>query len=427
MIKYRKVSSWKFGRNFTKSPQQSLLDLEMTQAEAIYVKRLKGQSFLLCHFDQLAELNLISHFQNQSLGVTTQAQDSFQLTNSTFTFGLSDWLSTLQRFLAVALTQQIETQTQSVIDIGQMIKQPIEWSLFHLGLQCDLRKANRSRDLQILNLIKLFKQGLNSPYTRLFPSVHGFNSWRLSQRRLSKLLSQVPSQGPMLAVNDVYAFTEWQQHLAESIIWSLLLLEQDSKTMQELKTEVNEALAQQAYQTDSLAKLPKLACFIYEVLRLFPPVWLSSWGKVSDLQNQSDLFQSIKQDLNPQTVLMSTALHSHFREIDWPSPFSFQPQRFLGIFYGAQAPQSFVPFGSGAQGKRQTQIAVHTIASVLSSILRRGRLNIEPSSWLPLQFPLQYGPNTVPEWIGTGFGIPPQLQGQFTLDESYIYIPSARI
>ena len=72
MIKYRKVSSWKFGRNFTKSPQQSLLDLEMTQAEAIYVKRLKGQSFLLCHFDQLAELNLISHFQNQQLFVILQ-------------------------------------------------------------------------------------------------------------------------------------------------------------------------------------------------------------------------------------------------------------------------------------------------------------------------------------------------------------------
>ena len=427
MIKYRKNSSWGLSRNFKKSPHQALLSLEPTPSEAVYFK-LKGQAFLFCHFEQLHALQLFTSLDHQPLPLEKSRQIShFQLQNSDFVFQFSEWLSTLQRFLAVALTHHIESKAQPMIEMSQIVQAPIEWTLFHLSMQCDLRKATRTNDRQMVKIVESFQRGLKSPYTRLFPSVYGFNSWRLNHGNLSKKLQQVQSETPGLSVEDCYAFTEWQKHLSETITWTLLLLEQFPQLMDDLKRELNEVLSNQAYQAQSIFKLPKLVCFIYETLRLFPPSWLSLWGQISEFHDQKDLFQVDQTGLNDQTIILSTPLHSHYQEQDWPSPHTFRPERFLAIFYGAQAPKSFLPFGTRSKGHTLSLVSLHTIAAVLSSILRRGRLRIDPTSWQPLQFPISYGPNSVEEWIGSGFGIPPQIKGRFSLDESYIYIPSARV
>ena len=235
-----------------------------------------------------------------------------------------------------------------------------------------------------------FQKGLESPYTRLFSSVYGFNSWRLSYRKLSKQLLQFKTSGLSLSVEDCYAFMEWKQHLSETITWALLMLENRPELMKELKSELTEVLLNQSYQIESLFKLPKLFCFINETLRCFPPHWLSSWGQIKDFKDNSDLFPAVRGGLNPQTIILSTPLHSHFNELDWPSPHSFQPERFLGIFYGAQAPNSFLPFGPLSEKHTLGLISLHTIAAVLSSILRRGKLSIESTSWEPLQFPIGF-------------------------------------
>ena len=427
MIKYRKNNSWGFSRSFKKSPHQALLDLEPTPSEAVYFK-LKGQAFLFCHFEQLQALQLLDSLDHQPLPLEKSHQISrFKLRNSNFVFQFPEWLSTLQRFLAVALTHHIEAKAQPVIEMSQIVQAPIEWTLFHLSMQCDLRKVTRTNDQLMVKIVEDFQRGLKSPYTRIFPSVYGFNSWRLNHKNLSKKLQHVQTGLPSLSVEDCYAFTEWQKHLSETITWGLLLLEHSPQLMDDLKCELNEVLSNQAYQAQSIFKLPKLVCFIYETLRLFPPTWLSLWGQINDLQDKKDFFSVDQTSLNGQALILSTPLHSHYKEQDWPSPYSFQPERFLGIFYGAQAPKSFLPFGTRYEGHTLSLVSVHTIAAVLSSILRRGRLSIDPASWSPLQFPLPYGQNSVEEWIGSGFGIPPQIKGRFALDESYIYIPSARV
>ena len=88
MIKYRKNSFWGFNRQFKKSPHKALLDLEVTSKEAVYFK-LKGQTFLFCHFEQLHEQNILDATYHQPLSLKDSQQiSSFKLFDNSLILAL---------------------------------------------------------------------------------------------------------------------------------------------------------------------------------------------------------------------------------------------------------------------------------------------------------------------------------------------------
>jgi hypothetical protein len=422
-MKHQQIGPWSAKRQLLNTPLSFLDRLKKSEFDA-YNFRLNSEYFFLCQ--SVGQLpNPQTGKREQEFFLKSTSQKNSRLDLAELSISVDEWLSTLQKYLGVTLTQHIEQQKHASIDVDKLFGAPMLWSLFHLTMGVDLRRANLRDDQAVIRLIDDLKQDLHCAVSRLIPSKHSLLSIR--GYRLRRKLRMIESH-QSFQLSTYQALLEWYSQQVDLLTWSLIFLDQYPEINERLKKENSESLKDRPYTVESLHELPHLLCFILEVLRLTPPHWLCRSGRVSDSTLRALIpVDQYTQSISNATLLISPYLN-HRNAEEWPSPLSFEIGRFQAVAHGQNLPESYMPFGLGRQGEQLLRAAIHTCAAALSSLFRRGdyRMSSQCKERLT-EITSPAGQWQVEEAVGVNFGAPSDLKGQIKMDPRFVYIPSARV
>lgn len=145
-----------------------------------------------------------------------------------------------------------------------------------------------------------------------------------------------------------------------------------------VRTELAGALQGRDLKISDLAKLPYTQRVIDETLRLYPPVWLFTR-------------QAYREDvvlghrLPPKAIITVCPYSLHRDSRFWSEPERFDPDRFLPENVQKRPRLAYVPFGGGQRLCIGNQFALLEMVLVLSRVLAKFHLKVEPGQTLELQ------------------------------------------
>ncbi|MGV2829280.1 cytochrome P450 [Myxosarcina sp. GI1(2024)] len=150
---------------------------------------------------------------------------------------------------------------------------------------------------------------------------------------------------------------------ANTLAWSFYWLHYLPQVGQKLRTELN-------YVSDTdygaIAKLPYLNAVVSETLRLNPVVAFVG-------RQLKQPFELMGYQLEAGTTLLPCIYLTHQREVVYPQPREFKPERFLAREY---SPYEFIPFGGGNRRCLGYAFALYEIKLVLATVLSRVELEL---------------------------------------------------
>ncbi|MDQ0605613.1 cytochrome P450 [Streptomyces canus] len=112
--------------------------------------------------------------------------------------------------------------------------------------------------------------------------------------------------------------------------------------------------------------------FLAEVLRLYPPVWITCRKALSDITLGDRTFPA-----GTHVMFSSYLLH---RDPDrYPDPHRFDPDRWLTVSPTAQD-ASYIPFGAGARGCVGEPFAWKELETLLGAVTREWQLTVPPGT-----------------------------------------------
>jgi cytochrome P450 len=147
------------------------------------------------------------------------------------------------------------------------------------------------------------------------------------------------------------------------LAWSFYVLGQHSHVLEDLRTEVDEAIGDQLPTRNSLAKLHLMDQVIKETLRLYPPIHAGNRIAGEDLQIQGCPIPE------GNRVLLSIYL-THRDEKYWPGAERFIPERFDRKKAARRPALSYIPFGAGPRNCIGAAFAQLETKAVLARVIQ---------------------------------------------------------
>ena len=157
---------------------------------------------------------------------------------------------------------------------------------------------------------------------------------------------------------------------SNALTWTLFLLSQHPRVLDELCEELHGALRGDAPSIEQLDRLPLLERVIKESMRLLPPASLSL--RVSTAPFELGPYQLPR----GATVFFSQYITHHMPEL-YPEPERFLPERWLAI---NPSVYEYLPFGAGPRMCIGATFALFEIKIALALILQRYRLELRPGA-----------------------------------------------
>jgi cytochrome P450 len=157
---------------------------------------------------------------------------------------------------------------------------------------------------------------------------------------------------------------------SNALTWTLFLLSQHPRVLDELCEELHGALRGGAPSIEQLDRLPLLERVIKESMRLLPPASLGL--RVSTAPFELGPYQLPR----GATVFFSQYITHHMPEL-YPEPQRFQPERWLTI---DPSIYEYLPFGAGPRMCIGATFALFEIKIALALILQRCRLELRPGA-----------------------------------------------
>lgn len=154
---------------------------------------------------------------------------------------------------------------------------------------------------------------------------------------------------------------------ANALTWTFLLLSRAPPVARELRAELLEAVGPRDPAADDLPRLPLARMAIEESMRLYPPAWI-----ISRSVSGEDEIAGFRIPAGSILFVSPYVLHRHPRL--WEDPEGFDPRRFAT----QPARGTYLPFGGGPRQCIGNGFALMEAQLVLSTILRRVRLELEP-------------------------------------------------
>ncbi|WP_049565841.1 cytochrome P450 [Streptomyces sp. SBT349] len=227
------------------------------------------------------------------------------------------------------------------------------------------RELVRAREDVRALLLTCIKDQLNSP-----DSHTGY---------LSALLSDADGKGNRLLTADevcdeaVMMLTAGTVTTASVMSWALYKLSEDpsmeERVIADLATSGNDSAAPGIERREHSYTIR----FLMEVLRLYPPVWISCRMTRSPVTLGDE---SLPEGAN--VVISSYLLH---RNPDrYPEPNRFDPDRWLSLRPGIAEGALYIPFGTGPKGCVGEPFAWQELDVLLDTVTRAWKLSTEPGS-----------------------------------------------
>jgi cytochrome P450 len=153
---------------------------------------------------------------------------------------------------------------------------------------------------------------------------------------------------------------------AVALFWVALLLALFPEQQEAVRDELCAQGAETAPEPQFLRSLPTTTGFIYETLRLYPPV--HSFSRQTDV---GDRIGDLEIPRGATITVSPWVLHRHQRH--WDNPDGFDPRRFIREGRVA-VPKAWMPFGNGPRVCLGMSFATTEILTVLRILLARHRI-----------------------------------------------------
>lgn len=130
---------------------------------------------------------------------------------------------------------------------------------------------------------------------------------------------------------------------------------------------------------DQLDQFPSLSLVMKETLRLYPPLPIMPRSAIRDFE-----FKGYR--IPKGSMVLVSALHTHYMEAWWDEPEKFDPERFSPERAEDQRhTHSYIPFGGGQHMCIGLRFAESQIKIVLHHILRKYRWTLNDGYTMPIQ------------------------------------------
>jgi cytochrome P450 len=158
-------------------------------------------------------------------------------------------------------------------------------------------------------------------------------------------------------------FVAGHETSANALAWSWYLLSQHPEVVAKIRAELDEVAPDRSLEFEDLGKLEYLTQVIEEVLRLYPPAWITDRQAAKD-----DEFNGIK--IKKGTFLVTYIYGVHHSADYWEDPEAFRPERFAKG-HKLEHPYAYIPFGGGPRLCIGNHFAHMEMQLVIANLIRR--------------------------------------------------------
>jgi cytochrome P450 len=151
---------------------------------------------------------------------------------------------------------------------------------------------------------------------------------------------------------------------SNALSWLLYLLSSRPDCLERVRQEFDSVLGEAPLSFGDVPRLGFTTQVIMEALRLYPPFWMIDRMAVAD-DRVGDL------EIPRGSTVIVYVYGAHHAPRYWPSPESFDPERFTKANAALHTPFTHLPFGGGPRGCIGGNYAMLQILMILSDLLRR--------------------------------------------------------
>jgi cytochrome P450 len=217
-------------------------------------------------------------------------------------------------------------------------------------------------------------------YRRALAAIDAFVSHMLSRARRSAptpntllaALVAAPAAGEPITDTDLHdelraILVAGHTTTASALAWIWYVLSQHPQVRERLEHECRAAFGGGGATIERLPRLDYTRRVIDEVLRLYPPTWLTARMPVAD-----DSVAGYTITTDALVLLSSYVTHRH--PAVWEAPETFDPDRFTRARSGARPTFAYFPFGGGPRHCIGSAFATIEMQLIVAAVAQRYRL-----------------------------------------------------
>ena len=300
---------------------------------------------------------------------------------------LERWRLSAERGESVEIVSEMRRLTQTII-IRALFGEVPDAETRALGEALDLAVAHVERRLwSPLGWLEVSAFG-NAAYQRALGAVNAFVTHRLAEARRTS-----PAEGTLLAallaappVESRDPLSEAELHdeckallvaghttTASALAWTWHMLSRHPAARERVEQECRTLLADDARGGAALHRLDYTGRVIDEVLRLYPPTWLTARTPVEDVAVGG-------YPIPAGALLLLSPYVTHRHPAVWEEPERFDPDRFTPACVAARPAFAYFPFGGGPRRCVGSGVAATEMHSIVAQVAQRFRLDLLPGA-----------------------------------------------
>jgi cytochrome P450 len=163
---------------------------------------------------------------------------------------------------------------------------------------------------------------------------------------------------------------------ASALAWTFYVLSTNRAASASVRAEVREVLGGRSPGADDLPSLARTRQVIDEVLRLYPPTWVTARTPL-----RHDRIRGHR--IAAGSIVLLSPFVTHRHPAFWPEPERFDPERFAPEH--RPAPFAYFPFGGGPRGCIGSWLASVEMQLVVAMVAQRYELALVPGSDVALE------------------------------------------
>jgi cytochrome P450 len=217
-------------------------------------------------------------------------------------------------------------------------------------------------------------------YRRALQAVNAFVARRVSAARHAG-----SSPGPLLAAlldasSDAELHDELKAFLfaghtttASALAWTWYTLSEHPDIRRRIEQESRDVLAGRVAAADDLPRLDYTGRVIQEVLRVYPPTWLTARTPLED-----DELGGYR--IPAGALILLSPYVTHRDPAVWEAPDRFDPNRFGPASSSGRLAFAYFPFGGGPRRCIGSAFAIAEMQGIVATIAQRHRLDLLPGA-----------------------------------------------
>jgi len=296
---------------------------------------------------------------------------------------LERWQSLAERGEPVELVSEMRRLTQAII-IRACFGEVPRLELEAVGEALDVAVAHVEERLwNPLAWVKLPTPG-GARCRHALAAVEGFVSRRVNEARrsappphtmLGAILGASTGADSLTAaqLNDELKALLVAGHTttASALAWTWYALSEHHDARDRLEEECRAVLHGRAPGIEDVSGLRYTRRVIDEVLRLYPPTWLTARMPLQD-----DILSGYSIPSGALVLLSPYLTHRH--PVVWDDPEHFDPDRFMPARAATRPAFAYIPFGGGPRRCIGSSFAIFEMQVIIATVAQRYRLNLLP-------------------------------------------------